>query len=134
MGQSLHRTTGYHYLNNMRDSLVCFLIFIIFCFNILCVNTQLKYSLDTRITKPECNGSVRLFADSNDIAIVITEDRDIKPRIRVTKAVLEGCGCFNLHGRKKGKGKSLFLDGKGEWVVSRKIGSVRKVPCGSRVG
>ena len=63
---------------------------------------------------------------------VVFEDSDIWPRMKVTKVLVEGCGCFTLHSRKKGRGKSFFLARQGEFEVNMKVGSVMKVSCGSR--
>merc|ERR1719233_2656141 len=72
----------------------------------------------------ECHGSVRLSEDK-----VVTEDTDIKPSMNVTKVLVEGCGCFKLYSRKRGKGRSLFLSKAGEWDVNMKVASVKKVSC-----
>merc|ERR1719244_2377412 len=75
----------------------------------------------------ECNGSVTLFEGTEEN--VMTEDGDIE-RLDVEKAVVEGCGCFRLHAKKKGKGKSVFLSG-GEKTFQNKmkVRSVKKVDC-----
>ena len=75
----------------------------------------------------ECHGSVRLSKDK-----VVTKDTDIKPSIKVTKVLVEGCGCFKLWSRKGGKGRSFLLTGAGEWMVNMKVGSVKKVSCRSQ--
>ena len=48
---------------------------------------------------------------------------------------VEGYGCFVLFTRKGGMGKSVFLSGKGERIIKKKIRvrSVRKVECVSYI-
>ena len=77
---------------------------------------------------PECQGSVRLYNDVSEDRVV-TEDMDIRPRMRVTRVLVEGCGCFTLHSRRRGRGRNLFLAGNGERNVNMRVGSVRKVSC-----
>ena len=72
----------------------------------------------------ECNGSVSLSKDK-----VVTKVTDIKPSIKVSKVLFEGCGCFKLFSRKGGKGGSFLLTGAGEWMVNMMVGSVKKVSC-----
>merc|ERR1719308_246555 len=75
---------------------------------------------------PDCQGSVTLYNDVSEDRVV-TEDMDIGPRMRVTKVLKEGCGCFALHSRTRGRGRSLFLASNGERNVNMRVGSVRKV-------
>jgi len=75
----------------------------------------------------ECNGSVRLSKNK-----VVTKVTDIKPSIKVSKVLFEGCGCFKLFSRKGGNGRSFLLTGAGEWMVNMKVGSVKKVSCRSQ--
>jgi len=72
----------------------------------------------------ECHGSVRLSEDT-----VVTKDTDIKPKMDVKKVLVEGCGCFRLFAKKKGKGRSSRLLRAGEWEGIMKVGSVRKEEC-----
>ena len=62
---------------------------------------------------------------------VVTEDMDIRPRMRVTRVLVEGCGCFTLHSRTRGRGRNFFLAGNGERNVNMRVGSVRKAACDS---
>ena len=78
-----------------------------------------------------CPGFVKLYSNVSEDEVV-SEDVDIKPRIKVTKVLMEGCGCFSLHSRKNGRGRSFFLPRQGEFEVHMTVGSVRKVSCGSR--
>merc|ERR1712098_488670 len=62
---------------------------------------------------------------------VLTADEDnIKPGLLVDRVVVEGCGCFNLHTNKKGRGKMTLLQA-GETIMEGqlKVRSVRKVDC-----
>ena len=71
---------------------------------------------------------MRLYNDVSE-ETVVAEDVDIRPRMRVTKVLVEGCECFTLHSRTRGRGRSLFLSGNGERNVNMRVGSVRKVAC-----
>ena len=79
---------------------------------------------DTQALDKECHGSVRLSKDKQ-----ATKDTDFKPSIEVTKVLVEGCGCFKLYSRKGGRGRSFFLSRAGEWLISMKVASVKKVSC-----
>ena len=79
----------------------------------------------------ECHGSVTLYEGSEET--VVTKDEDIKPSIGVEKVVMEGCGCFTLHTRKGGRGRSFFLGGEGERIMKMRVRSVRRVKCDSYV-
>ena len=77
---------------------------------------------------PDCQGSVPLYNDVSEDRVV-TEAMDIRPRMRVTRVLVEGCGCFTLHSRTRGRGRRLFLSGNGERNVNMRVGSVGKVAC-----
>ena len=85
---------------------------------------------DTLDTAGHCDGSVTLYEGSK--VIVVTEDED-NVRITVDKVRLEGCGCFRLHSRPRGRGRSYLLDRTGEHTVEdigwSRVRSVRRVEC-----
>ena len=92
-----------------------------------------KKIMDAPIIEEECEGSVTLYEGSEEM--VVTEDEDIKPSVTVDKVKVEGCGCFVLFTRKGGMGRSVFLDGEGEWIIKKKmkVRSVRKIKCNSYI-
>ena len=94
-----------------------------------------KRIMDAPIIEEECEGSVTLYEGSEEM--VVTKDEDIKPSVTVdkVKVKVEGCGCFVLFTRKGGMGKSVFLDGVGEWIMKKKmkVRSVRKIECESYI-
>merc|ERR1711942_47894 len=108
----------------MRTTLLSCLFF--FFLNYSGVNSRL--SIVSPDLSLECHGSVRLYNDVSEDRVV-TEAMDIRPRMRVTRVLVEGCGCFTLHSRTRGRGRSLFLDSNEERNVNMRVGSVRKVPC-----
>ena len=64
---------------------------------------------------------------------VVTKDQNVK--VTVDKVKVQGCGCYQLHNKKDGKGRSYFLGGgekTGEDIGWRKVRSIRKVECESR--
>ena len=81
----------------------------------------------------ECKGNVVLYEGSEETKV--TEDGDVD--LVVDKVMVEGCGCFTLHSKKEGRGKSFFLrstDGVASpsdmgWA---RVRSVRKVACENR--
>ena len=81
--------------------------------------------------KRECTGSVTLYEASENKTVLTRDEENIKPRLLVERAVVEGCGCFSLHTNKKGRGKMTFLQGPGETIMEGqlKVRSVRKVDC-----
>merc|ERR1712013_297489 len=80
---------------------------------------------DVPVNDTECNGSVTLYEGIEET--VVTKDGDIK-RVNVEKAVVEGCGCFTLH--EKGKGKMIRLPrGEKTFQKNMKVKSVKKVDC-----
>ena len=76
-----------------------------------------------------CNGSVTIYKGSNETVVTIEED--IKATLDFVK--VEGCGCFTLHSRKGGKGKSFFLGRSGNYTREEigwsKVRSVLSAPC-----
>merc|ERR1711942_395003 len=110
----------------MRTTLLSCLFF--FFLNYSGVNSRFTSAIESPELDPECQGSVRLYNDVSEDRVV-TEDVDIRPRMRVTRVVVEGCGCFTLHSRRRGRGRSLFLSGNEDRNVNMRVGSVRKVPC-----
>ena len=76
----------------------------------------------------DCHGSVTLYNDVSEDRVV-AEDMDIRPRMRVTRVLVEGCGCFTLHSRPRGRGSSHFLASNADRNVNMRVGSVRKVIC-----
>merc|ERR1719250_80412 len=93
----------------MRKTLLCCLFFFFF-FSYSSAN--FIYINEHPELPPECQSSVRLYNDVSEDRVV-TEDVDIRPRMRVTRVLVEGCGCFTLHSRTTGRGRSLFLSGNG---------------------
>ena len=83
------------------------------------------YGFGTPEQSGACAGSVTLYQGSEET--MVTEDANI--RIKVDRVKVEGCGCFFLHSRKSGRGRSYFLRGEGEWILSMRVRSVRKVEC-----
>merc|ERR1711942_298233 len=108
----------------MRTTLLSCLFF--FFLNYSGVNSRL--SIESPELSLECHGSVRLYNDGSEDRGV-TEAMDIRPRMRVTRVLVEGCGCFTLHSRRRGRGRSLFLSGNGERNVNMRVASVTKVSC-----
>jgi len=114
----------------MRTSFLSCIFF--FSLHYFCVKPQritLSSFFFSAPTDSECQGSVTLYSNVSEDEVVF-EDSDIWPRMKVTKVLVEGCGCFTLHSRKKGRGKSFFLARQGEFEVNMKVGSVMKVSCG----
>ena len=114
----------------MRTTLLCSLFFFFSSYSGVNSNSaSIAYTIgETPELDPECHGSVRLYNDVSEDRVV-TEDVNIRPRMRVTRVLVEGCGCFTLHSRRRGRGRSLFLSGNGERNVNMRVGSVRKFPC-----
>ena len=75
----------------------------------------------------ECNGAVILHEGS--VKMIVTEEEDFKRRVMVDKVVLEGCGCYTAHTRRKGRGRLFYFAGAGEWKIKMTVRSVRKVQC-----
>ena len=87
--------------------------------------------IDSEGKKGECKGSVTLYEGSEEI--VVNKDQNVK--VTVDKVKVQGCGCYQLHNKKDGKGRSYFLGGgehTGEDIGWRKVRSIRKVECESR--
>merc|ERR1711892_407788 len=86
---------------------------------------------DVKENEGECKGSVTLYEGSTET--VVTEDENVK--VSVDKIKREGCGCFRLHDKKNGRGRSFFLGRQGEYTGEdmglRKVRSVRRVECES---
>ena len=86
---------------------------------------------DVKENEGECKGSVTLYEGSTET--VVTKDENVK--VSVDKIKLEGCGCFRLHDKKNGRGRSFFLGRQGEYTGEemglRKVRSVRRVECES---
>eukprot|EP00091_Calanus_sinicus_P004248 TRINITY_DN1448_c0_g1_i2.p1 TRINITY_DN1448_c0_g1~~TRINITY_DN1448_c0_g1_i2.p1 ORF type:complete len:112 (-),score=23.92 TRINITY_DN1448_c0_g1_i2:160-495(-) len=72
-----------------------------------------------------CAGSLTLYNGLEEV--MVTED--INLRMNVDRVRVEGCGCFTLHSRKGGRGRSYFLGGEGEYTLSMRVRSVRRVEC-----
>eukprot|EP00092_Neocalanus_flemingeri_P049543 GFUD01056979.1.p1 GENE.GFUD01056979.1~~GFUD01056979.1.p1 ORF type:complete len:153 (+),score=49.75 GFUD01056979.1:15-473(+) len=88
--------------------------------------------IDVAAKEGECEGSVTLYEGSEET--VVTEDENVK--VTVDKVKLVGCGCFSLHAKKGGRGRSYFLGRRGEYsgedIGWSKVRSVRRVECESR--
>ena len=76
-----------------------------------------------------CNGSVTIYEGFDET--VITKDGDVKVTLDYVK--VEGCGCFTLHSRKGGNGRSFFLGRSGHYnsleIGWSKVRSVRRASC-----
>ena len=89
--------------------------------------------LDSGDKNGECQGNVVLYEGSEETKV--TEDGDVE--VVVDKVMVEGCGCFTIHSKKGGRGKSFFLRSVHGAVSPSDIGwakvrSVRKVACENR--
>ena len=89
--------------------------------------------IDTGEIQGECRGAVTLYEGSEETIVTKDED-DIK--VSVDRVKMEGCGCFTLHAKKSGRGKSFFLGKSGEFsgdqLGLRRVRSVRRVSCERR--
>merc|ERR1712083_719602 len=81
----------------------------------------------------ECKGTVTLYEGSEET--IVTKDED-SINVSVDRVKMEGCGCFTLHTKKSGRGKSFFLGKSGEYsgeqLGLKKVRSVRRVSCERR--
>ena len=108
-------------------------IFLLFLLNIRPNNAgpvrrQPRVLMDTpMIRTAECKGAVTLYEGSKKT--VLTEDEDLKPGVLVDKVVVEGCGCYTVHTRRRGYGTLFFFGEAGEWRLMMRVKSIRKVPC-----
>ena len=84
---------------------------------------------DTPSIEGACVGSVTLYEGSEET--VVTNNQNVRVTIDTVK--LEGCGCFRLHSRPRGRGRSYLLDRTGEYTVEdigwSRVRSVRRVEC-----
>ena len=109
---------------------ICFLLFLLNIRpdNARHVNREHRALIDTpMIRTTECNGAVTLYEGSKKI--VLTENEDLRPGVVVDKVVVEGCGCFTVHTRRRGYGRLFFFRGAGEWRLRMTVKSIRKIPC-----
>ena len=62
---------------------------------------------------------------------MVTKDENVK--VTVDKVKVEGCGCFTLHSKKGGRGRSYLLGKRGEHIALdigwSKVKSVRIAEC-----
>eukprot|EP00091_Calanus_sinicus_P021218 TRINITY_DN617_c1_g1_i1.p1 TRINITY_DN617_c1_g1~~TRINITY_DN617_c1_g1_i1.p1 ORF type:complete len:112 (+),score=15.15 TRINITY_DN617_c1_g1_i1:86-421(+) len=72
-----------------------------------------------------CAGSLTLYKGLEEVMVT----QDVNLRMYVDRVKVEGCGCFTLHDRKGGRGRSYFLGGEGEYIFSMRVRSVRRVEC-----
>ena len=82
------------------------------------------------VTTGECVGSITLH--TGEKTLKFTEGvEELEESVTVEKAVLEGCGdCFRLFKKKNGRGKSYFVNRRGEHTITMgKVRSIRKVSC-----
>merc|ERR1719245_318267 len=90
-------------------------------------------AFDAPDKEDECKGAVTLYEGSETTSL--TQDED-NIKVTVDRVKLEGCGCFTLHSRKNGRGKSFFLGQAGDFskeeVGLTKVRSVRRVGCDRR--
>ena len=64
------------------------------------LNREHRALIDTpMIRTTECNGAVTLHEGSKKI--VLTENEDLRPGVVVDRVVVEGCGCFTVHTRRR---------------------------------
>ena len=84
---------------------------------------------DAPLMAGDCDGSVTLYEGSEET--VVTNNQNV--RVTVDKVRLEGCGCFRLHSRPRGRGRSYFLGRTGEHTVEdigwSRVRSVGRVEC-----
>ena len=104
----------------------------LFLFSSLLLTLCYANIIDDATKKGECEGSVTLYEGSEET--VVTEDQNVK--VTVDKVKVEGCGCFSLHSKKGGKGRSFFLGKRGDHSAKNvgwnKVKSIRKVSCENR--
>ena len=109
---------------------ICFLLFLLNIRpdNARHVNREHRALIDTpMIMTTECIGAVTLYEGSKKT--VFTDDEDLKPGVLVDKVVVEGCGCYTVHTRRRGYGTLFFFGEAGEWRLMMRVKSIRKVPC-----
>merc|ERR1711970_16088 len=89
--------------------------------------------IDVGEREGECKGALTLFEGSEET--IVTKDED-SIKVNVDRVKMEGCGCFTLHTKKSGRGKSFFLGKSGEYsgeqLGLKKVRSVRRVSCERR--
>merc|ERR1712083_533694 len=89
--------------------------------------------IDVGEREGECKGALTLYEGSEET--IVTKDED-SINVSVDSVKMEGCGCFTLHTKKIGKGKSFFLGKSGEYsgeqLGLKKVRSVRRVGCERR--
>ena len=75
----------------------------------------------------ECSGSIMFEGNPS---LKFSSDNTLIRGLRVTTVLKEGCGCFRIHSRKNGKGKSKTLIKNKHYTLN--IGRVRslfKITC-----
>merc|ERR1719244_1001416 len=81
----------------------------------------------------DCKGALTLYEGSEET--IVTKDED-SIKVSADRVKMEGCGCFTLHTKKSGRGKSFFLAKSGEYsgeqLGLKKVRSVRRVSCERR--
>ena len=106
--------------------LTCWSVCLLWCVLASVTHCQV---FETEQNKDECKGSVTLYEGSNNT--VVTEDGNVS--VTVDKVKLEGCGCFTIHSRKGGRGRSYFLGRAGEYTAEdigwSKVRSVKRAEC-----
>merc|ERR1712072_109250 len=89
--------------------------------------------IDVGEREGECKGALTLYEESKET--IVTKDED-SIKVSVDRVKMEGCGCFTLHSKKSGRGKSFFLGKSGEYsgeqLGLKKVRSVRGVSCERR--
>ena len=76
-----------------------------------------------------CNGSsIKLYSASVLVAVFREVQRNIN--IKVSSALVEGCGCFRLNEKKNHRGRSYLANRLGKHKINlRGVKSVLKIPC-----
>merc|ERR1711892_841400 len=77
---------------------------------IFVINCQTDYIYHSPSRTGACAGSVTLYNESEETLMTID---DTNMKMNVDRAVVEGCGCFTLHTRRGGRGRTYFLGREG---------------------
>ena len=85
--------------------------------------------IDVGWNDTQCVGAVTIYEGSNET--VVTESSDVKATLDLV--MMEGCGCFTIHSKRGGRGKSFFMGRNGNYSLDdigwSKVRSVQSVPC-----
>ena len=102
---------------------------ILLCISFLSLS-RADFVATSDVTTGECVGSITLHTGEHTIKFTDGVE-ELEESMTVEKAVLEGCGdCFRLFKKKNGRGKSYFVNRRGEHTITMgKVRSIRKVSC-----